>query len=60
VFEVVAAGCGQRSIEGYRPFIIDLGQSPNLVGGQAEVMQHRFERLAGIDRFQKLLPQLGW
>jgi transposase len=41
-----------------RPFLVGLGQSPHLVGGQAKITEHCPERQAIVDRVEKLFPQL--
>jgi hypothetical protein len=60
VLEVVATGCRQCGLQLLGPVLVGLGEPPNLVGGQAEVTEHRPERLATIDPVEELLPQLGW
>jgi hypothetical protein len=60
VREVGAAGCRQGGLKRCRPFLVGLGEAPDLVGGQTEIIQHAPERLTGVDRVQELLPQLGW
>jgi hypothetical protein len=40
------------------PFLVGLGEPPNLIGGQAQVAEHRAERLTAVDRIQELLPYL--
>jgi hypothetical protein len=50
VLEILPAGRRQRSIEGCQPFIVDLGQSPNLVWAQAKTTEHSPEGLASVNR----------
>jgi hypothetical protein len=49
VSEVVPTGCRQRSIEGSEPFIVGLGQSPDLVRGEAKITEHSPEGLASVN-----------
>jgi hypothetical protein len=54
VLEVNPARCCQGAIQLLGPFRVGFGESPNLVGGHAEVADHRAERLAVVDRVEEL------
>ena len=60
VLEVIPTGCRQGGLERCRPFPVGLGETPDLIGRQAEVAQYRPERLACVDRIEELLPNLVW
>jgi hypothetical protein len=54
VLEVVPAGRRQGRLQFLGPFLVGPGESPHLVGGQAEVTQYSPERLAAVDGIQHL------
>jgi len=56
VFKIVSAGSHESAIECCRPLVIGPSEAPYLIGRQAEITEYLPERLAGIDRIQKLLP----
>ena len=58
VLQVVSAGCGQSGLQRCRPLLVGISQPPHPIRRQAEVTEHRPERLASIDRVQQLLPHL--
>ena len=58
VLEVVSPRCRQGGLKRSRPVVVGLGESPNLVGGQAKVTEHGPERLAAVDRVEELLSHL--
>jgi hypothetical protein len=60
VLEVAVAGCRQGGLQIGRPLLVGLGESPDLVRGEAKLTEHRAERLATVDRIKKLLPHLDW
>jgi hypothetical protein len=47
--EVVTAACRRGSLQLFGPFAVGLGEPPHLIGGQAQVTEHRAERLAVVD-----------
>ncbi len=59
VLKIITTGCRQGCIQLLRPFLVGLGEPPYLIGRQAQVTDRRPERLAGVDRIQKLLAHLG-
>jgi hypothetical protein len=56
VLDVVSTGGRQCGVELLRPLLVGLGESPDLIRGEAEVTQHLPERLTGVDRIEELLP----
>jgi hypothetical protein len=58
MLEVVPAGCRQGGFQLLGPFVVGLGESPHLIGSQAEDAEHSPDRLAAVDRIQQLLPHL--
>ena len=60
VLKVAPAGCHQCGFERSRPLVVGLGESPHLVGCQAEFPECRSECLAAVDRVEELLAHLGW
>ena len=58
MLDVVTSGCRQGGLKRCRPAVVGLGESPNLVGGQAELAAHRAERLATVDRVEEPLTHL--
>jgi hypothetical protein len=58
VLEVCPTGCCQGRPPVLRPFRVGLGEPSHLIGTQAEVTDHRAERLAVVDRVEELLPHL--
>jgi hypothetical protein len=60
VLEVVSPRCRQGGLKRSRPVLVGFGESPNLVGGQAEVADGGLEWFACVDGSEELLPQLGW
>jgi hypothetical protein len=50
VLQVITAASCQSGRQLLGPFPVGPGQSPHLVGGQAEIPEYRPERLARIDR----------
>jgi hypothetical protein len=59
VVQVVSAGSCKGALQLLGPFLVGLGEPPDLIGGQAEVAEHRWERLTAEDRVQQLLPYLN-
>jgi hypothetical protein len=50
VLEVIAAGSCKGSLQLLGPFLVGLGEPPHPIRGQAEIAEHRPERMARIDR----------
>jgi hypothetical protein len=59
VLQVVTAGCRQGGLERGRPRLVSLRESPDLLGGQAEVSNYCLKRSARIDALEKPLPDFG-
>jgi hypothetical protein len=59
VLEVVPTGCRQGGLQLVGPFLVGLGEPPDLIGGQAQIPERRPERLTAADRIQELLAYVG-
>jgi len=54
--DVIATNSCQGGVLQGRPFMIGLGQPPNLIRGEAKVVQRLAEWFAVVDRIEEFLP----
>jgi hypothetical protein len=57
MLKVVPTGCSQSVLQCCRPSLVGPGKSPHPVRRQSKILECRPERLARVDRIQKLLAQ---
>jgi hypothetical protein len=58
VLEVVPTGCRQGGLQFAEPFLVGLGELPDMVGGHAKITERVTEWLATVDCIEELLAQL--
>jgi hypothetical protein len=59
MLELLPTSCRQCGLQLLRPFLVGFSESPHLIGSQAKITQYLPERLAAVDRNEKLLTHLG-
>ena len=59
VLEVIATNSRQGGVLQSRPFMIGLGQPPNLIRDDAKVAERPAEWFAVVDRIEELLPYVS-